>query len=278
MKKLISIAAFMTAALSAPAMAADMGRPVYKAAPATAVYNWTSFYAGANIGYGWSDDSSGLAPASPGTGGGNSILAAMQAGVIPTGLHSNSKGVVGGLQAGYNFQVDRFVYGVEADFSGSSVSGTGSFAAAANAPFMGFNTSQHRQLDWFGTLRARAGVAIADPLLLYATGGLAYGKVQASTSVLESDCPPISASAFCAVGGPSQVKVGWAAGGGAEYAFAPRWTMKVEYLYLDLGKSDYTIVRPATPNWDYATSAKFQEHIVRFGVNYQFGGPVVARY
>jgi outer membrane immunogenic protein len=233
-------------------------------------FTWTGFYAGVNAGYGWGTGKNHLGPNSPaGTGGGNSIAGAIDNGIIPGIVRPGSRGAVGGLQAGYNFQSGRFVYGVEADFSGSGIDGSRTFVSSSNGVYLGMATSQQQKIDWFGTLRLRGGVAVAEPLLVYATAGLAYGRVRASTVTdVTGFCPT---NAFCAAGDVSRVNTGWTVGGGAEYLFARQWSAKLEYLYMDLGRAGYTFVRPATPTWDYSAEASFRTHVLRVGLNYKFG-------
>ena len=112
-----------------------------------------------------------------------------------------------------------------------------------------------------GTFRGRIGhtVGAMGNWLLYATGGLAVGDVHGWDSLF-----PASGSAF---------RTGWTVGAGVETSFAPHWTAKLEYLYVDLGKSRLFYVLPGIPE-----TVGFTTNIVRVGVNYSFGGPVVAKY
>ena len=145
-------------------------------------------------------------------------------------------GFLGGVQAGYNWQSGRAVYGVEADIQGSAVEGA----------YTQFNLA-NTKVDWFGTLRARAGYAPVDRMLLYGTAGLAYGKVR--TDIANG------------ILGSSRTKAGWTIGAGAEYALDANWTFKTEYLYADLGRST---IAPG-----YENDVAF--HTVRVGLNYRFG-------
>jgi outer membrane immunogenic protein len=116
---------------------------------------------------------------------------------------------------------------------------------------------------WIRWARSAAGVGQAvganGNWLLYATGGLAVGEVHGWDSFT-----PASGSAF---------RAGWTVGAGVETSFAPHWTAKLEYLYVDLGKSQLFDVVPGLPE-----TVNFTANIVRAGVNYSFGGPVVAKY
>ncbi|WAC25687.1 outer membrane protein [Ancylobacter sp. SL191] len=141
----------------------------------------------------------------------------------------DTNGFLGGIQAGYNWQTaGNFVLGIEADLQASNIE------------------SPTYQLDYFGTVRARAGFAF-DQAMIYGTGGFAYGRGTYQLNGLSND----------------QTQTGWTIGAGGEYAFAPNWTVKAEYLYLDLGKETYdTAVGPI----DVGTTA----NILRAGVNYKF--------
>lgn len=217
MKKIALALLAGTALMSAPAIAADLGRPIYKAPVAVAVpyMMWNGFYIGGNVGYGWGRDRVG-------------------------GVRSDIDGFTGGGQIGYNWQfAPNWVFGVEADLQGSNI----------ESDFAGINSS----LNMWGTVRGRIGYAFNN-VLLYGTGGFAYGRNELSD----------------ALGSQSRMHTGHTWGGGLEYAFAPNWSAKVEYLYVNLGRENYS---------DFGVSARNDFHTVRLGVNYRFGGaPVVAAY
>ena len=137
------------------------------------------------------------------------------------------------------------------------------------------------KLDWFGTARGRVGFLATDRVLLYATGGLAYGHFTANAPLV-----PLSWGA---------TRAGWTVGAGAEAAIDRNWSVKLEYLYMDLGNvggsgATATTVTNAlnTPGLGFNTvttttlasafNTRFTDNIVRVGVNYRWGGPVVARY
>jgi outer membrane immunogenic protein len=200
---------------------------------------------------------------------------------MPLGIHRicGPKDITGGLQAGYNRQFDKYVVGIEADFNYTGVNNSATINATGPllAPAFFPETISHR-LDWFGTVRGRLGFTPADRLLLYATGGFAYGRVESSTSITFST-PGIF---FPFTGSASTTRAGWTAGGGGEWAFADHWSEKLEYLYVDLGTMSYLSGNGnpfgfATPSF-FQTNVTTHEHIVRVGLNYKFGGPVVAKY
>ena len=110
--------------------------------------------------------------------------------------------------------------------------------------------------------------------MLYVTGGLAYGDVNYAA---QTDFRPVGTTLYAA--DFNNTKVGWTVGAGAEWAFAQNWSAKVEYLYVDLGNASATVnAIPLLPPFQVAYTWKTQENIVRVGVNYKFGGPVVAKY
>lgn len=181
MKKLATAIA-ITALIGTPAFAADMALKVPPPAPAP-VPTWTGFYGGIQFGGGWGDEAvnnnSGNDPVAVslfnGAIFGNSPLLGAP--------RISQSGAVGGVEAGYNWQVgSTWLLGIETEFSGSGMSGTNS----ATAGFLGATASQmetvNQQTDWFGTVRGRAGWLATPNLLLFGTGGFAYGKVSDSVN------------------------------------------------------------------------------------------------
>jgi outer membrane immunogenic protein len=193
------------AAVSGAAIAADLPggpRPYYSPAPANG-YNWGGIYAGGNVGYAWGDI---------------------------TNSGADPYGVLGGVQAGYNWQSGGFVFGGETDIQASD----------AHDTFATWKFSN----PWFGTVRARGGYAF-DNVLLYGTLGFAYGEITAESGGLNE----------------SKTHVGWTGGLGVEVGFAPNWSAKVEYLYMDLSNSNYTLT---------GASNGYETNMVRLGLNYHF--------
>jgi outer membrane immunogenic protein len=191
MKKFL-LAGVVIISASTAAMAADL------AAPVPVVYDWTGFYLGLNAGAAWDNSSFEI-----------------DNGTVFS-LDDDGAAFTGGVEAGYNWQMDSFVMGVETDFNYLGFHEDRDFGGAASIDF---------KENWFGTLRGRLGFA-ADNLLFYGTGGLAYGnaKVEACNGlVCDSE---------------SNVNWGWTVGGGAQYAFNQNWILGAEYLYVDLGSPD----------------------------------------
>jgi outer membrane immunogenic protein len=213
MKKILlaSVALFVFAGA---ASAADL--PVRAAPPApiiaaVPVFTWTGFYVGVNAGYGWNANDS------------------ITVGGVTFDLDDEG-GFVGGAQAGYNYQIGSFVVGLEGDIQYADFGGDDRFDFDGDGILDDdFNTS-----DWFGTVRARAGVAF-DRALIYATGGFAF----------------------------ADNATGWTVGGGLEYAFTNNLSAKIEGLYVNLDQDDNF------PGLDLDNDAEFG--VVRAGLNFRFG-------
>jgi outer membrane immunogenic protein len=254
------------------ASAADMPvkGPVYKAAPMPiAIYNWTGFYVGVNGGYGWENSTGNLVANS----GGIAIPTAIAGGTIPRNLGIRPSGGLGGAQAGYNWQVDHVVFGIEGDIQGAGIKQSVAIAAAGTPgvllPTLSTGSSA---LYWFGTVRGRLGYAW-NTFMLYGTGGLAYGGVSDSAGSQTVPPPPLG------TGFSSSTRTGWAAGAGFEWAFKPSWSVKGEYLHIDLGSSTATVLFPTSPTDFLTYSFTHRYDIARIGINYKFtAGPVVAKY
>jgi outer membrane immunogenic protein len=259
MKKTL-IAGALVCALMAPAMAADMSTipPLYGKAPASAPWSWTGVYVGGNVGGHWGTDS--ITSASDPLGWTVAGAAAIDSS-SPTSLHP--EGILGGGQAGYNWQFSSFVLGLEADMNwpGGTATRTLGVPAIAAGDFMTNSTS----LTFLATVRSRLGVTI-DHALLYVTGGLAIGTVQTTDT-------------FSSFGGTSpgtvssaSSRAGWTVGAGVEYALTRNWSVKGEYLHVDLG-TDNTLI-PTCPacvaGSDITVSHKYTDEIARAGVNFKF--------
>jgi outer membrane immunogenic protein len=230
---------------SAGAYAADLGP--YRAPPPPErdyyepvrdmPWSWRGFYAGVNAGYAWGGDDS-VTLSGPGIG---------------TAIGSlEPNGWFGGGQIGYNAQFQSLVFGIEADLQGSDISDGLSGPVPGSAYFATANTS----IDWFSTIRGRVGYA-AGPALLYATGGFAFADVDTHVSASDG----VNAVSFS----NDEVKTGYTLGGGIEWAFAPNWSLKSEYLYVNLGDNDFT-----APGGQFSTHSETDFHTVRMGLNYRF--------
>lgn len=253
------------------ASAADMAVKARPMEAPVAVYNWTGWYVGVNGGYAWGDSTGNLNAFT--TAGGSDFTPAVTAGGTPRFLGAKHDGGFGGAQVGYNWQMSNWLFGLEADIQGADIGKTSTTVFLGGGGIVPSVSTGRDHLDWFGTVRGRVGVT-ANNVLFYGTGGLAYGGVQTSVTNVFT---PATAGTFA--GSSSDTRFGWAAGAGVEWGFAPNWSVKGEYLHVDLGSSNVTILDPV--NFPLA-SATYRFHhefeTVRVGVNYRFGGPLVARY
>jgi outer membrane immunogenic protein len=278
MKK-FALAACVLAFSTIGALAADMAPQIYTKAPPTVspTYNWTGWYVGANVGYGWEDPTVTFTP--------TEVISASNIGT--TGTSFNTKGAVGGVQFGYNHQFDQhWLAGIETDFSGSGIKGQGAtvfvaFPGTLNFPFTA-NASE--EVKWFGTVRGRVGFLMTPDILVFGTGGFAYGQVDHSASIFNPTgsspggtttftvtCNP---NANCYAGSSSRIATGWTAGGGLEYAVAHNWTVKAEYLYVNLGRDAFaasaTSIIGTGNSQLIAAFSDTHFNLVRVGANYKF--------
>jgi outer membrane immunogenic protein len=280
----LSIVAF-SMMTGASALAADM--PV-KAPPPVAP-SWTGFYAGLNAGYAVGHRNVDFLP----TDGAVVILTCGAGGFgCPPSRAFDISGGLGGVQIGYNWQfAPTALVGLEADFDGSRIRGGGTstfnwggFGPASPAVF---DASQN--VKWFGTVRARLGWLPTSNFLLYATAGLAYGRVEefvgftAGGNALGGGgaifCSQLAGAVIvpnCAAGGTSRTAVGWTAGGGFEFALGNNVSVKTEYLYVNLGGGDTVIVAarnnpPVFPAGTAFTApySRTDFHVARVGVNFK---------
>jgi outer membrane immunogenic protein len=231
-----------------PALAADM--PV-KAPMAAQVFNWTGSYIGADAGGFWGHTSITI----------NNLGPLGEARMKPDGF-------LYGARAGYRWQdPSRYVWGWEADIWG--ISGRTDERANTDTPL-----GDKFRATAGGSLRLQAGYAV-DRLLYYVTGGLSVIHIKG--------CQTIPSPGPCEPGDSfSDDKLGFTVGGGMDYAFAPNWTARIEYLFSDYGSHNYhaeTLIPPSVLRMH-----DFTTNVVRIGLTYKFGGdpwgkgPVVAKY
>ena len=240
---------------------------------------WQGFYAGLNVGGVINDGSWNLTPS-------GCFLTNVACGGGPTLNPQRSfrgsldhGGVLGGVQGGYNWHfAPSWVLGVEADFDGGGVDSAGNLLTTpVGAPLVGSATRFVSQTQsYLGTVRGRLGWLVTPDLMLFGTGGFAYGNVNVSSGIAFTSTPDAYA------GKTSSVRTGYAAGGGAEYAINPQWSLKAEYLYVDLGTQGVNdaCITPAVcgpavlnPPASYHTTVTDREHVIRVGINYHFGAP-----
>jgi len=287
MKKLVLAAALglSSLAIASAALAADL--PSRKAPPVFAqpapppIFTWTGYYVGLTAGYAFNGDTGY-------TNFGNTAgtIAAINSGARPGFMRTRSSGFTGGGEIGYNYQIPNTSYlgnggivlGIEAD---AAYVGPGSNSVYGA---LGGNSLFHSRTEFLGTVRGRLGYAF-DRVLVYGTGGFAYGGVNNRADFYDA----AGLTAF--TGSRSTIKTGYAYGGGIAYAIpttsfvnfmnAGAVTLKAEYLHYDLGSSNILIASGGGAS--YTSRVKTQGDLVRAGIDYKmdfFPTPaaVVAKY
>jgi outer membrane immunogenic protein len=242
-KSLLATASIGALVVATGAHGADLSaRPVYKTPPLPPQqpWNWTGFYIGGNVGGAAAHGSVSNDPAT--------LL-----NWLVGQTNANRAGVIGGFEAGYNYQIANVVLGVEGDISWATINTTVPAVSIA-APGTDIYAAN---LDWLSTVRGRLGWAF-DRVLVYGTGGAAFAKLNDQFS--DSNIP------FVAI--PNSSVTGWTAGAGLEYAFADHWTAKAEYLHV--GFPDRTGFGGVPGIQPYAFSFRDNLNIGRVGINYKF--------
>jgi len=251
-KKIALAAAAVAVLFTTAAVAADMAPRYYAKAPppaAIAIYNWTGFYVGVHGGGAWAHTNV------------RDVDAYAEAALPGTVTTVNTSGFLAGGQIGYNWQASQYVLGIEADGGWMDIGGTTPLTAAVSGTRVGLRSGS------YGDITARLGLAF-NSALLYVKGGWA---------ILDD------ASQFGTVSGSFSGRTahsynnGYVIGAGLEYGFTPNWSAKVEYLHFGFGNTlNYTVIDAV------GTPFRFNQDLtvetVKVGVNYRFGGPLVARY
>ena len=243
----------------APAAAADMTAPAFKAAPAEAAFNWSGFYVGATLGGGMAS--------LPVTDKDNFTL--FNGGPLVDGQTLKSGGAVGGVHAGYNWQfAPSILVGLEGDFNWASFRSSDTTCQGFCSDPAQDQLVTSSKLDKFGTLRARFGLT-SDRALVYLTAGPAWGHVNASVAV---NCPLCGSSGMpLALASDSSFHVGLAVGGGVEYALTQNWLLRAEYMHLDFSNKDavFQDVFVGLPFVGFRASSTATADIARIGVSYK---------
>ena len=258
----------MPGRIMAPTLAADVAFEP----PHVSVGNpWTGCYAGGNAGDVWGSSAfnwtnltnAGFGAAAP---------------LIPTAANAtldNSVFTAGG-QAGCDYQTDGIVSGLEGDFEYTGLAASRSAVSLGNTnggppTIVPGSISKSFSSPWLSTVRGRLGFANG-AWLFYGTGGLAMANVQFADQV----CFPAAATPSCNTASSSNRRAGWAAGGGSEWKIAPKWSVRAEYLYADLGSTSYTSTNPLFPSANITHNHNLSESIAKIGFNYQFDWDRVA--
>lgn len=229
------------------------------------VYDWSGFYAGVNAGWGWGDiDSTDNSMTTSGALVGITPGAFDPPATFPGSDRSDkADGLLGGVQAGYNYQLNQWVVGIEGDYQLLDFDTDASFLGSPAGPY--FQTSA--ELKSLGTLRLRAGYAF-DNVLLYGSGGLAVGRGKASLSIQGGVPGAFTGPQFSE--SETEWLVGYAIGAGIEYAIDSAWSVKAEYLYAELGSEDFDFDFSGTPGDTARSEGRIVVNTARVGLNYRF--------
>lgn len=244
MRKFLLGSVALVALIASPAMAADL--PL-KAPPVIQpeAWSWTGFYIGAHVGSLWGTKDIRIAS-------GDALVDSQTA----------INGWLGGGQIGYNYQVARWVWGIEAQFSWANADG----ASLCNVVAIN-NCFVHA--NWLGTVAGRLGWTI-DHALVFVKGGGAWVHDKYETNIEGDQTTTATAS---------ETRWGWMFGTGVEYAFTPNWSGKIEYDYLDFGTRNIVFANAVNAAIDAPVTIKERIHLIKFGINYRFGySPVYAKY
>jgi outer membrane immunogenic protein len=278
MKKQLAISALAAGSLLWGGVASAADLPEYTKAPAApAAYDWSGVYIGGHVGGGWSTTSF-ADPTAVDTLGfvTNDFVGSV------AGTKANASSFLGGAQIGWMYQIARLVIGGDLDFSGTSLTGTGSgiiqgFSNTIGGSASGTETySVHT--DWTATATTTLGLARGE-WLFYSKAGAAFAHNSYNISVAANDTlrTPAVSLGFSAPG-TTETRIGWTVGAGMKWAFANNWFANIEYDYLDFGSKaqgftgQLTGNRLVPPNTNATLTPIFNERIsqVKVGVNYKF--------
>lgn len=233
------------------ASAADMPTKAPAYAPvAPMVYNWTGFYVGGQIGGGWYSNTTTVVQ------GGTNFPAGFVDGTI------NGSGVLGGGYAGFNYQINQFVIGIDGDYSWADLTGSGSDIS----PLNGSTTRHNDKVKWIATVTGRLGYAVNN-WLLFGKGGWAWAGFAGSSSTFNL------AGVNTTNGTSSETRDGWTLGGGVEWAFLPNWSAKLEYDYVKFNTANFTSTNTNVATGvvtSLARSATSDLSMVKLGAAYRF--------
>ena len=280
MTKLALLSSAALGLLAGAAVAADL--PSRRAPPPAAyvavpVFTWTGLYVGGNVGYVGTDKANFTTVGNNGPVAGPSTIFNVATGARPPSLAGGRDGFTGGGQIGYNYQIGSFVLGLEADANYTDLKKTRSVLGSTLA-----RSNLESDIGYIGTVRGRIGYAF-DRLLVFGTGGLAYGDVSNKGTFFATPAAG-GTNVVQFSGNRSTTQTGYAVGGGVEYALPTSFnmfgsnavTLKAEALYYDLGKTtlvvaDTGLAPAAVRGQSYTTRFDNSGVLARVGVNFKFG-------
>jgi outer membrane immunogenic protein len=227
-------------------------------------WTWTGFYFGGNAGYGWGNGHVDFDPLpDPATFD-----------TDPARLSPDPSGFIGGGQIGFNWQAWKWVVlGIETDFQGTDIEGRDrGNAFDGGVPQADGVFEAHERMQWFGSTRGRLGIAPWCRLLIYGTGGVAYGNVDYSAN---SNFGNFFHNGVTYPVSFTETNTGWCGGGGLEYGIGRHWSVRVEYLHYDLGNTDATQNKlvfgvPQGPPFFMHYNFQTEGNIVRGAFNFKF--------
>jgi outer membrane immunogenic protein len=252
------------------AVAADLpSRRYTESYAAVPSFTWTGFYAGLNAGAAINNGTTSNVSYGPAFG------SFLDSTTSPYRSARSDVGFTGGAQAGYNHQFGAIVAGLEADINYADVgaSRTGSSAITARG-FGSESLTGQSSTDYLGTVRGRVGFVPMDRMMVFGTGGLAYGNVDTRASAAFTTVAPTGRASLYD-GQHSSTQLGYTIGGGVEYALTNNVTLKGEYLYVDLGRNSATatgVAGPAVANDTFTARNNTEFSVARAGLNWKFNG------
>lgn len=279
--KAIAVSAFTVVAAISAASAADMAPRYTKAPPPVVeVWTWDKIYVGLNGGYSWGRSNT--------SGAFYNNLTGVQLSPTQSGTF-NLDGWLFGGQVGKNWQSGSWVFGLEGDAQWTNEKGralytcvTPALGGACNGitagPGAGVSptTTFNQEISWFATFRPRAGYLVTPTALLYVTGGLAVAGIKTDGVISGFTGAQVPTSVAW---GRDDTKAGWVIGAGLEAKLTGNWTGKIEGLYMDYGNvSGSPALTTSNPQLRFDYTSHITDVVVRAGVNYHFGAPVVAKY
>jgi outer membrane immunogenic protein len=219
-------------------------------------FTFTGFYVGGTIGGAAGSSKYKETP----SGAFVTVVPAVLPSIAAVGTSSIApRGVIGGAELGYNWQVGHFVLGFETDFSGWDMSASSGVTLRFPTPSSTTTVSS----SWLFTARPRLGFANGN-MLTYLTGGLAVTNFNLSQSIL------LGGSGRALTGATSTTEAGWTAGFGIEYALSWNWLIKAEYLYVSFPNQSAPQVVPGSPAFTGTVTGNLTGSIARAGFDYRF--------
>jgi outer membrane immunogenic protein len=248
MRKYLALITFLAASPIAAASAADMPLKAPRA-PYAAAYSWTGLYIGGEIGGGWSRQT---------------ITQVDPSGGFPAGFvnsPTNLNGFLGGGYAGYNYQMNNIVIGIDGYYDGADLTGSGSDIS----PTTGNVSNKNDRMKWDSAITGRLGLA-NNNWLFFVKGGWAWAGFN-STGVTTT-----AGGVAVGTGTSSDTRDGGTVGVGIEYGFTPHWSAKVEYDYVKFETSSFNAatVSAAGVVGAPARSVTSDLNEVKGGVAYRF--------